>query len=152
MTPRIRTVLFCVLVAAAAGCKDDRGELAVERAEVAHSSADLAKAATDFELARRQYVDMLRMQHDVFSVQTAVAHSMVADPALAEVDRQEATDKVLTFERELNEAEQAIDAVATATMGQWDAVRVTARDAFTQLETAHDEAFDALTKDRLILR
>jgi hypothetical protein len=131
---------------------DSPGDELEQRADIAHASADLSKAEIDFETRRDRYVDELRFRHDVYSVQTAVANGMLADPALPEDDRQAATDKVLTFERELNESEQAIDAVATSTAAQWESVHTTVGNAFEQLEGAHDDAFDALVGERKVTR
>jgi hypothetical protein len=131
---------------------DSPGDELEQRADIAHASADLSKAEIDFETRRDHYVDELRFRHDVYAVQTAVANGMLADPAMREGDRQAATDKVLTFERELNESEQAIDAVATSTAAQWDAVHTTVDNAFEQLEGAHDDAFDALIGERKVTR
>jgi len=127
---------------------DSPGKRLEERAEVAHASADLAKAEVDFERRRDLYVDELRFRHSIYEAQTAVARGMLADPRLATDDRQAATDKVLTFERELNESEQAIDSVATSTPAQWDSVHTTVANAFEQLAGAHDDAFDALVAER----
>jgi hypothetical protein len=128
------------------------GDEIEQRADIAHASAELAKAEIDFETRRDRFVDELRFRHDVYEVQTAVANGMLADPALPEDDRQAATDKVLTFERELNESQQAIDAVATSTAAQWDSVHTTVGNAFEQLEGAHDDAFDALIGERKVTR
>ena len=128
------------------------GEDVAERADIAHASADLASAQVDFATQRDAMVRELRFRHGIYETQSAVARGLLADQTLTETDRQTATDRVLTLERELAEAEQAIDALATATAAQWDASNVTASNAFQQLEGAHDDAFDALSADREILR
>lgn len=126
----------------------ESGEALEERAEVAHAAADLSRAEVEFERRREVMVQELRFRHHVFATQTAVARGMLADPALPEDARQDATDKILTLERELGEAQLAVDAVATATAAQWDGVRTTVDNAFQQLEGAHDDAFDALGVER----
>lgn len=179
---RVRTILFAVAIASAAGaCRDEpvekveeaaeevsdkrqdladehqdvreadqRGEAMEERAEVAHAAADLSKAEVDFEREREVLVQEMRFRHHIFATQTAIARGMLADPALAEDDRQDATDKILTFERELGEAQLAVDAVATATAAQWEGVQTTVQNAFQQLEGAHDDAFEAVSADRKV--
>lgn len=176
---KIRSLLFCsVMLAMGASCKDDRtaaldeaaedvsdkredlaeakDDLAesnnlTERAEVAHVSADMAAAEIDFDQRRDEMVDEMRFRHHVYETQAAVARGILADPTLTETDRQIATDRILTLERELGESEQAIDALATATAAQWDSANVTVSNAFQQLEGAHDDAFDVLSADRKIV-
>jgi hypothetical protein len=177
-----RTLLFCsVTLALAAACQDDRtaaldkaaeevsderedlaeaqkelaatqGQDLEERADVAHASADMATAEVDFDRRRDAMVTDLRFRHHVYQTQAAVARGILADPSMTEDDRQRATDLLLTFERELGESEQAIDALATATAAQWEAANVTVANAFQQLEGAHDDAFDVLGADRKIVR
>lgn len=179
---KIRSLLFCsVMLTMAAACDDDRtsdldeaaenvlderedlaaqradlgareGAELEERADVAHASADLASAQVDFAQRRDARVRELRFRHGLYEAQSAVARSMLGDPTLTATDRQTATDRILTLERELGESEQAIDALATATAAQWDAASVTASNAFQQLEGAHDEVFAVLRADRRILR
>jgi hypothetical protein len=127
---------------------DEQEEALAQRADVAHASADLSKAEVDFERRRLLLVNELRFRHHLYATQTAIARGILADPTLAEGDRQDATDKILTLERELGEAQLAVDAVATSTAAQWDGVHVTVENAFQQLEGAHDDAFDALAADR----
>ena len=178
---KIRTLFFCTaMLAMAASCKDDqtealdesaeevadlRDELAdeqedlaessgdpIDRARVAHASADVAAAEIDFDTRRDSLVRDLRFRHHIYEAQSAVARGVLSDPTLTETDRQAATDRILTFERELGEATEAIDALATATAAQWDAANVTVANAFQQLEGAHDDAFDVLSADREIIR
>jgi hypothetical protein len=180
-TMKIRTLIYGIaMLALAASCKDDqtealdqaaqnvgeqrddlRGEqedLAegsgdlVDRARVAHASADVAAAEIDFDTRRDAMVGQLRFRHHIYETQAAVARGVLADQTLTETDRQAATDRILTLERELGEATQAIDALATSTAAQWDAANVTVSNAFQQLEGAHDDAFDVLSADREILR
>ena len=127
------------------------GELS-QRADIAHTSADLASAEIDFDQRRDAMVGQLRFLHDVYETQAAVARGMLSDLTLTETDRQAATDRILTFERELGESTEAIDALATSTAAQWDAANVTVSNAFQQLDGAHDDAFDTLSADREILR
>lgn len=177
---KIRSLLFCsVMLAMGASCQDDRtaaldeaaedvsdrredlaeeqDDLAegstdlTERADVAHASADMAAAEIDFDQRRDEMVDEMRFRHHVYETQSAVARGILADPTLTETDRQNATDRILTLERELGESEQAIDALATATAAQWDSANVTVANAFQQLEGAHDDAFDVLSADRKIV-
>jgi cellobiose-specific phosphotransferase system component IIA len=179
---KIRSLLFsCVLVATAASCKDDRTaaldeaaedvaatretlseaqeDLAQttnrgleERADIAHASAEMASAEIDFDQRRDLAVHELRFRHAVYETQASVARGILGDPALSEDDRQTATDRLLTFERELGEAEQAIDALATSTAAQWDAANVTVSNAYQQLEGAHEDVFEVLSADRKVLR
>jgi hypothetical protein len=127
---------------------EPRSEAIEQRAEIAHTAAELARAETDFDRRRQQLVDELRFRHRIYTVQTSVARGMLADPQLALRDRDTATDKVLTLERELGQTQQAIDAVATSTAVEWDAVQRTSATSFQLLSGAHDEAFTALAADR----
>lgn len=178
---KIRTLFYCAaMLAITASCKDDRTEALdeaaeevadrrddladqqddlaegsgdlVDRARVAHASADVAAAEVDFDTRRDSMVKDLRFRHHIYETQSAVARGILADPTLTETDRQAATDRVLTLERELGEATEAIDALATSTAAQWDAANVTVSNAFQQLEGAHDDAFDVLSADREIIR
>ena len=131
---------------------DTADESLTERADIAHASADLASAEADFATRRDTMVRELRFRHAIYEAQSAVARGILGDQTLTETDRQTATDRILTLERELAEAEQAVDALATSTAAQWDAANVTVSNAFQQLEGAHEDAFDALSADREILR
>lgn len=123
-----------------------------ERADVAHASAELARAEIDYEEERKQVLERLRFRLHLYATQTAVARGILADPGLVQSDRQEATDRVLTLERELGEAQLAIDALATSTAAQWEDTQTTVNNAFQQLEGAHEEAFEVLLGDRALVR
>ncbi len=170
---KIRHLLFAAALLAGGACKnndpakqvDDRaqavqdkqrdlneteGSAAEKRADVAHTSADLANADTTFAVRRQQAVDAYRIELDVFRHQVAIARGMLSDTSLAPADRDNATDKVLTFEREQNVAEQSVDALSTATAAQWDSASTTVRDQMQKLRDSHDDAFSALSADRKI--
>jgi hypothetical protein len=164
---KIRTVLRCgLLVATGAACRDDhdrapaveqakdqvnaaRGDVARETGDVAHASGDLARAEADFAARRDEALVALRQRYRMYVVEGAMARGLLADPRLSAGDRAEATDRVMRLERELGEAQQAVDSLATATADQWDAARTTVENAFSQLSGAATDAFHALSVDRI---
>jgi hypothetical protein len=166
---KIRSLLFCsVLLAMGASCQrdtkdrldeaaeevaDKRGDLADERedlteeqADVAHASTDLARAELDFATKRTQAVGIMRVKHGVYASQLHMSRALLNRFGADEGGLQAASDRILTFEREVNEAEMAIDSMATATADQWESAYDTAGNAFEQLEGARDDALGAIRR------
>lgn len=159
---RTRTLLLSLLLALPlAGCRDknvaevDRAaEAVVDLRESADGEAiaELGAAEAEFEARRTGIVEQYRTQHRVFAMQTEIATSLLGDPLLTDDARQKANDQILNLERELEEAEQAIDTLGLASAEQWDASYTTAQTAMMQLEGAHQDAWDMLSVERALVR
>jgi hypothetical protein len=150
---KIRTALLCgALLASAAACRNDETESIDQSAQAVERARqfDLASAEADFASRRDVYVGALRGRLNLFESQAAIGRGILADTSLTENDRAQATEKVGVLEREIGEARMAVDALATSTSTQWDSASETCDDAFSQLGTARDEAYDALSADRKI--
>ncbi len=131
---------------------DGLDEATVDPVEHGTAIAELTDAEAEFAARRAGIVDQYRIQHRVFAMQTETARNLLADPTLTDDARQKATDQVLNLERELEEAEQAIDTLAIATAEQWEPGYVTAQTAMMQLEGAHRDAWDVLAVERKLVR
>lgn len=120
-------------------------DLRGETGRLAGEQAELSGAQAEFATQRDQTIQALRAEHAVFATQAALARGLLTDPTMSEVARQNATDKVVELEQQLDRARQAIDALAVATAPQWESARGQAEQQLDRLERAHRAAFDALS-------
>lgn len=123
-------------------------DIRAETGELAGEQAELSGAQVEFATRRDQTIQALRAEHAVFATQAALARGLLTDPSMSEVARQNATDKVVALEQQLDRAMQAIDGLAVATAPQWESARGQAEQQLDRLERAHREAFDALSVRR----
>jgi hypothetical protein len=147
---KLRTLLLCAALAAGGACRrNDANQRASEAAQnVTHANADLQRAASDFAVKRDQAVGGYRAELKIYEISIPAAQALVSDPALTQADRDNAKDKISTFQRECDLATQTFDALATSTTGQWDQASSTAEQQMQKVRDAHDDAFAALSVER----
>jgi hypothetical protein len=122
-----------------------RGTVARESNDVAKASAGLATAELDFATLRAEVVQTQRQRYRIHAIQAGVVRGLLGSATLSPAGRADAVERVLAFERELGEAEQAIDSLATATADQWDVAKTTVENAFDQLDSARRDAYHVIS-------